>query len=1076
VRSPRYRLLALSGWLVLAIMLLVMGCSAETRKARRIKAAETYFQNGKYNEAAIEYLNALRMDPSNRTVIRQLGLAFLELGKSPQAALLLRKAADLDPNDLEVRLKLSALYLMNGLPQQARALAQDVLNKDARQLDALLLLADASREPAEMEEAVALFSGLREPFADRVSYHVALGMLYLKQKKNDQAERELKKAAEIDPQSPEVYRSLGLLHRARGNLAEAEQAFKKAFDLSPSTPSAALALVNFNLEIGKMAEAKRLLDEMIAKHPSFLPARLRMAEVAYNERRLDDCQKIIEGILQIAPRTVEAQLLKIQVLLAQNKDAEAIKACDTIATEYPNSAMLKYRLALFYLQKKDSAKAVKLLRAAVDLDPTLPDPVLLLAELDIANGNPDAAVESMQALIASRTNLVQAYVTLGKAFRAKKNPDAALEAYRKTTELAPGSPLGYYLMGLVYREMEQPIKAGEAFESALIRKPDYVAAAIQSVALDLNNNNTNKALSHVLNLINQSPNSAPLYSLLGQLYFFKKDTTNAEKAFFKSIEINPQYASAYSQLGYMYATSGQKTQALQKIETSLTISPNNAQLQMLAGMLYQENNNIDKARAYYEKVLELNPKFSAAANNLAYLCLEKYGEIDRAYELARKAREQSPDDPSIADTLGWILYKRGDFKYALELLRESAEQLPQQPDVAYHLGMTFYALGNEAEAVKSFKIALSSGKSFEGDAEAKRLMTFVSKTQESAGLDRLDEVQNTLARNPNDPSALMRLGAVYERQDDLRKAEETYQRVLILNQYNVPACTRLAEIFLSENRPDKAMEFAKRAKEQDPHNADVASVLGWAAYQSGDHQWAANLLRDAATVKGNDPETLYRLGMANYALGMVESAVAAVGKAVERSIPFKHADNAKTFLATAQLYTNPAIADTSIALIKDVLSKDPRNLPALMATATIENQRGSKDQARLAFENLLHQYPNFTPALKRLVVEYSLKPKNIDEEYKTAIRARNALPDDAEVEQALGILAYLKGDNEWALRLIEDSISKNSGTAIGYYYLGLARHRINDKVKAREALLKALEMKIDPQLAEEARRVLTVIQ
>ena len=86
------------------------------------------------------------------------------------------------------------------------------------------------------------------------------------------------------------------------------------------------------------------------------------------------------------------------------------------------------------------------------------------------------------------------------------------------------------------------------------------------------------------------------------------------------------------------------------------------------------------------------------------------------------------------------------------------------------------------------------------------------------------------------------------------------------------------------------------------------------------------------------------------------------------------------------------------------------------------------------------------------------------------------MPDDPEVEQALGILAYLKGDNEWAIRLIEDSITKNSETSTGYYYLGLARNRFQDKAKAREALMKALELKIEPQKAEEARRVLAEIQ
>ena len=217
--------------------------------------------------------------------------------------------------------------------------------------------------------------------------------------------------------------------------------------------------------------------------------------------------------------------------------------------------------------------------------------------------------------------------------------------------------------------------------------------------------------------------------------------------------------------------------------------------------------------------------------------------------------------------------------------------------------------------------------------EAKRLVAFLSETQEATEQDRLSEIQDFLARNPDDPSALMRLGAIYERQGDPARAEETYRRVLKLNQNNVPACTRLAELYLRENQPDKALEFAKRAKEQDPHNADAAAALGWAAYQSGDHPWAANLLSDAATAKGDDPEILYRLGMANYAVGMVEPAVISVGKAIKKSTPFEHAESAKTFLAMAQLYTNPVMADASSALIKDILSKDPRYLPALMAAA-----------------------------------------------------------------------------------------------------------------------------------------------
>ena len=1065
-------------WLCLTSMIipLVMGCSAESRQARRLKEAETYFQNKKYEEAAIEYMNALKKEPSNRVVIRQLGFTFLELGKPLQAALLLRKAAQLDPEDMEISLKLSALYLANGLPRQARELAQHALEKDPRQFDALLLLADASREPAEIEAAAARFSDLREWFADRWGYHIALSMLYLKLKHYDQAERAIKTAEDMEPQSPEVYRALGLLHRAKGNLAEAERALKKAYDLSSAAPSTAMVWIDFNLENGKKTEAQRGLAEIIAKHPSFLPARLRMAEIAFAERRLDDSQKIIEESLRFKPGNIDAQLLQIRILLAQNKIDEASQACKTITAKHPPSAMLQYQLALFYAQKSDFAKAKDFLKISLALNPTWPEPILLLAELHMADGNPEAAVESLQSLVASRTNLVQAYLLLGKAFRAQKKPEAALEVYRKATELAPDNPQGYYLMGLAYREIGQLKEAAEAFESALSRKPDYVAAAAQSIALDLNHKNTNNALFRMRHLIEQSPQSAPLYSLLGQVYLFLKDAANAEKALFKSIELDPQYPGSYSELGYLYALSGQKTQALQNIEKSLTINPNNVSAQMLAGMLCQGNHETDKARSHYEKVLELNPGFSAAANNLAYLYSEKYGEVERAYKLAREAREQSPEDPFIADTLGWILYNKGNFKYALELLRESVEKLPQQPEVAYHLGMTYRAMGNDVEAVKAFKLALNSGKSFASEAEAKRLMAFLSKTQEISEEERLREIQDILAQNPDDPSALIRLGAIYERQVDLRKAEETYQRILKLKPNHVSACIRLAELYLRENRFDQALKFAGHAKEQDPRNADANAAQGWAAYQSGDHPWAANLLRDAATVKGDDPEILYRLGMAYYALGRVEQAVASVSEAIEKSTSFEHVESAKIFLATAQLFTNPAAADVSSGFIEEGLSKDPWRLPALMAKATMEDNHGAKEKARLTYESLLRKYPHFTPALKRLVIAYALNPKDIDQEYKMAIRARNALSDDPEVEQALGILAYLKGDNEWALRLLEESTTRNSETAMGYFYLGLARHRANDKVKAREALLKSFELNIDPQRAEEARRILTEIQ
>ena len=102
--------------------------------------------------------------------------------------------------------------------------------------------------------------------------------------------------------------------------------------------------------------------------------------------------------------------------------------------------------------------------------------------------------------------------------------------------------------------------------------------------------------------------------------------------------------------------------------------------------MYELKGEKEKARGYYQKVLDINKNFAPAANNLAWNYAEDGGNIDIALGLAQRAREINPNDPSIADTLGWIYYKKGAYELALSLLKESAEGFKNSnPTVLYHL-------------------------------------------------------------------------------------------------------------------------------------------------------------------------------------------------------------------------------------------------------------------------------------------------------------------------------------------------------------------------------------------------------
>jgi len=104
----------------------------------------------------------------------------------------------------------------------------------------------------------------------------------------------------------------------------------------------------------------------------------------------------------------------------------------------------------------------------------------------------------------------------------------------------------------------------------------------------------------------------------------------------------------------------------------------------LAG-IYAEVGDLDQAARHFEMAMEAQPELPDSYNNLAWLYAENGVELGRALELADRALELAPDDPSLLDTKGWIFFKMGDLGQALEILERAAELAPNHPEIISHL-------------------------------------------------------------------------------------------------------------------------------------------------------------------------------------------------------------------------------------------------------------------------------------------------------------------------------------------------------------------------------------------------------
>jgi tetratricopeptide (TPR) repeat protein len=233
---------------------------------------------------------------------------------------------------------------------------------------------------------------------------------------------------------------------------------------------------------------------------------------------------------------------------------------------------------------------------------------------------------------------------------------------------------------------------------------------------------SDEARKRVVQQIEHVPQSPFLHNLLGQLWAKDKDYVQAEQEFKKAIELDNSLLPAYLNLATTYFKMGKQDQAMKEYEAVLIKNANALQAHMMLGMIHEKRNEFDKAQARYETILKINPRFAPAANNLAWRMVQQGGNLDVALSYAQTAREGDPNDPHIADTLGWIYYKKNAFLLAINLLKEAVDKLPNIADVHYHYGMALAKNNNAAEAKKALQTAFKLNANFDGAEDARNTL------------------------------------------------------------------------------------------------------------------------------------------------------------------------------------------------------------------------------------------------------------------------------------------------------------------------------------------------------------------
>jgi len=136
----------------------------------------------------------------------------------------------------------------------------------------------------------------------------------------------------------------------------------------------------------------------------------------------------------------------------------------------------------------------------------------------------------------------------------------------------------------------------------------------------------------------------------------------------------------------------------------------------------------------------------------------------------------------------------------------------------------------------------------------------------------LDVYNRGLAAMPDDPAVLYSRALMWERRDDIPRAEADLRRILAIDPENVAALNALGYTLADRTtRYTEALELIDRARVAEPDNAAIIDSYGWVLYRLGRNEEALVELRRAFSMM-KDAEVAAHIGEVLWVMGRHDDA------------------------------------------------------------------------------------------------------------------------------------------------------------------------------------------------------------
>ncbi|MDL2271631.1 tetratricopeptide repeat protein [Desulfovibrio sp. OttesenSCG-928-I05] len=484
----------------------------------------------------------------------------------------------------------------------------------------------------------------------------------------------------IDP-DVQIFRDGADYFLLRRELDTSKSVATQGLALYPNDVTLYQILTEGFIQGGKFAEAEQALEEFSAAVPGNYDAIQELARVQILRQHFKNAEKTLARIPE-RHKTPTAHYLKAMALLGQDKIVQGERELARVVAEDPQFSDAWINMAMAAQTQGEYTKAAEIYRKALHYDAGNLSLWLRLVDVYIKAGKSARAVKALSeapSVPALHLEAAALFIDAGDY----KSADAILAPFRDV----PGVPdeVYFYLAAVELDHKKNPEEALRLLSRVSLRSRLAERALLWRLEILTDEKRSEEAL------------------LLAR----------------ENIAAHPDQPTPYMTAATTASRLGMRDVALSFLRQGLEAFPGHGAISYHLASLLDLNGEKDEALRLMEALVEREPGNALALNYVGYSLADENRDLDRAHTLLVRAVAEAPDDPHIADSLAWVLYRMERYAEAWDAIQRSITLGGDHAVIWEHYGDIAAKLGNSAEARRGYTKAMKSSPDNPGDIQAK---------------------------------------------------------------------------------------------------------------------------------------------------------------------------------------------------------------------------------------------------------------------------------------------------------------------------------------------------------------------